>query len=298
MRAVWSFWSVPFARHYRHAWARPVDHLLAWVISVGSAQRHYRDTLLVTDTPGRRLLVDRLGLAFADVSTELDRLRDHDPGWWMLGKLVAYGLQDAPFVHVDNDVFLWKRLPPRLEAAAVLAQNPERHVGGDYRPAEVMAAMRATGGVVPPEWEWGCSLGGDIPAENCGILGGTATGFLQHFARTAIAFVDRPENAAGWARLGGAAGHNHVVEQFLLAACLGHHRSHPASPWRGVRAQYLFPSWREAFDSNEAARVGYTHLMGGKRHPTLGQRLTERVRRDWPDLLRRCERCAALAPAL
>src|SRR4051794_35780571 len=74
MRAVWSFWSAPYVSFYRRSWARPIDHLLSWVVSVQSVMRHHRDAVLVTDTPGRVLLVERLGLPFTEVSTELDRL--------------------------------------------------------------------------------------------------------------------------------------------------------------------------------------------------------------------------------
>ena len=38
------------------------------------------------------MLVDELGLQFDQVSTELDSLSNIDPGWWALGKLVAYSL--------------------------------------------------------------------------------------------------------------------------------------------------------------------------------------------------------------
>jgi hypothetical protein len=79
MRAVWSFWSKPFAAHMARAWHEPKYYLLAWGLSLRLAREYYPETLLVTDTAGKGLLVDRLGLEFAEVSTELDRLRDVDP---------------------------------------------------------------------------------------------------------------------------------------------------------------------------------------------------------------------------
>ena len=138
MRAVWSFWSAPYVTHYRHAWVRPLDHLLSWVVSVQAARFHYADAVLVTDTPGRQFLVEQLELPFTEVSTELDDLRGEDPDWWMLGKLVAYSQQTVPFVHIDSDVFLWNALPAHVAMAPVFAQNPEQHLAGrDYRPADI-----------------------------------------------------------------------------------------------------------------------------------------------------------------
>ena len=295
-RAVWSFWSAPYVAHYRYAWARPLDHLLSWVVSVQTAIRHYPDAVLVTDSPGRKLLVDRLELPFTEISTELDRLHGCDPDWWMLGKLVAYGLQRDPFVHLDSDVFLWRPLPAHLTAAPVLTQNPEGRTTDGYRPEEIETAMAETGGVLPAEWQWARSLGPPLPAENCGIVGGRDVAFLRYYARTALDIVERPENRSGWRKLHGKRHYTYVVEQFLLSACIGYHALRPDSPYRGVRVAHLFPSWAEAFDANHAARLGYTHLMGGKGHGAAGAILAGRVRRDWPAYYRRCERCAELLP--
>ncbi len=300
MRAVWSFWSEPFRTHYGGVWGTPLNHALAWVVSVMTASRHYSDTLLVTDSAGARMLVDQLRLPFAEVSTELDRLRGYDPGWWVLGKLTAYRLQTTPFVHVDNDAFLWKRLPARLETAPVLAQHPEIYAPGQdiYRPQDVEHAFAETGGVLPVEWQWARAQGPGLTAENCGIVGGCDVAFLRHFTETALALVERPENAPGWMRHPDKWRFVYIVEQFMLSACLGYHRFNPTSPHKGVRVEYLFRSWDEARNPNQAARLGFTHLMAySKRAPDVMRRLSERVRRDWPDYYRRCERSAGLLPS-
>jgi len=79
------------------------------------------------------MLVDGIGLEFDRVSTSLNALDAHDPGWWALGKLYTYRAQREPFVHLDNDVFLWRPLPERLASAPLLAQNPE-----PLRPRQVL----------------------------------------------------------------------------------------------------------------------------------------------------------------
>lgn len=291
MRAVWSFWSIPYVAHYRDAWVRPIDHLLSWVVSVQTARQHYSDAVLITDTPGQTLLVEKLGLPFTSTSTVLDNLRGEDPVWWMLGKLVSYSLQAEPFVHIDSDVFLWNPLPTHVATAPVFTQNPEHHLAGrDYRPGDIAQAMDATAGRLPDEWEWGSSRGPVLQAENCGVLGGQAADFLRYYALSAIDVLLRPSNRAGWRRLSEKQQYNFVIEQFLLSACIGYHGDRPDSRYHGVKVEHVFPSWTEAFDPNYSARIGYTHLMGAKRHPAIGQRLETRVRRDWPDFHRRCER--------
>jgi hypothetical protein len=166
----------------------------------------------------------------------------------MVGNRQARRLQPAnePLVHVDSDALLWQRLPHEIEAAPVLAQHPEHYgVNPDlYRPHEVEQAFAATGGILPPEMRWARAQGGNLRAENCGIVGGQHVAFLRHFAETALALIERPENAAGWRNLPEKWGHNYLVEQYLLAVCLDYHRSHADSPFSGFHIRYLFPICR------------------------------------------------------
>jgi Family of unknown function (DUF6734) len=298
MRAVWSFWSRPFHAYYGRIWCKPLHHLLAWGLSVETASRHYPDTVLITDRPGKRLLVDQLGLQFGEVSTELDRLDGVDPGWWALGKLVAYSLQDRPFFHLDSDVFLWKRLPRHLLDSPVFTQYPESFYDRDphYRPQDIEWAFAQQSTKLPMEWEWARTNRSHFPAENCGILGGAHVEFLRYYAETALDLVLRPENAAAWSRLHDKRCYNVVLEQFFLSACADFHGFQPTSPYQGVRVSHLFATWEEAFDPNYAARMGFTHLVAGaKSHPAVGRRLEERSRRENPTYFRRCEQVLAKA---
>jgi len=293
MRAVWSFWSKPFHAYYGGIWCRPLHHLLAWGLSVQTASRHYPETLLITDRPGKKLLVDQLGLHFSEVSTELERLNNVDQGWWALGKLVAYSLQDRPFLHLDADVFLWKRLPSHLLEAPVFTQNPEGFHAHDphYRPQDIEWAFAQQGVRLPMEWEWARSNRSYFPAENCGVIGGSHVEFLRYYARTAVDLVLRVENAAAWSRLHDKRGYSIVLEQFFLSACAEFHAYRRTSPYQGVRIGHLFPTGKEAFDPNHAARIGFTHLIGGaKSHPTVARRLEERVRREDLAYFRRCQK--------
>jgi hypothetical protein len=223
MRAVWSFRSKPFQAYKANVWLRPLHHLLAWGISLQAARRHYPDTVLITDRAGKRLLVDQLGLSFRDVSTELERLREVDVGGWALGKLVAYGVQDKPFVHMDSDVFLWKPLPGHLHQAAVFAQCPEtfHSVNEPFNPRDIEQAFAENGLALPIEWQWYRSREKHaFREENCGILGGNDLDFLRYYSSAAIDLVTRPQNASAWSRFPEKECFNMIVEQFFLTACL------------------------------------------------------------------------------
>jgi Family of unknown function (DUF6734) len=292
VRAVWSFWSKPFDAGHGWRWRAPVHHLLAWGLSLRLAQSHYPQTSLITDTPGRRLLVEQLGLEFTHMSTELDRLADAEPALWTLGKLVAYSLQDEPFVHLDGDVFLWRPLPDWIINSPVFAQSPEdfHAVDAPDGPRPIEDAFARAGVSLPAEWVWARSLGGRRFREaNCGILGGTNAGFLRHYAALALDLALNPLHAPAWAAIADPGAMNTAIEQFFLLACLGYHRFNPESPYRGVSVRYLFPSAAEAYSPENAARVGYTHLLGpAKQNEYVTSRLAERVCAEDPDFYERC----------
>jgi hypothetical protein len=291
MRAVWSFWSAPFFAHYQSRWRSQKHHLLAWVLSVGEASKHYPDTALVTDTAGAKLLVEGLGLRFRNIDLSLDRLdaQGRDVEWWVLGKLMAYAAQTRPFLHLDNDVFLWRPLPDALISAPVFAQNPETFEFEDqslYRLDGFMSCVAEAKGWLPSEWRHYARARGD-GALCCGIVGGTEVAFLRRYAKTAIRIILHPSNQAVWRQLG--VRDNILVEQYFLAACLRFHSTRPSSPFAGLRPAYLFPSSAAAFDPATAAEAGYTHLIGdAKNDAEIAHRLERRVQADYPHHYDRC----------
>lgn len=298
MRAVWSFWSKPFLAN-RGWWRNRLYHLLSWVLSLESARKHYPRTRLVTDDEGARMLVDGAGLEFDQVSTELNSLRDHNPDWWAFGKILAYSLQEEPFVHIDSDVILWKPLPPRLESAPVFVQNPEALDCEDspYRPELVEHAVRAVNGWLPEELDTYVPLGGVHRAVCCGILGGRRVDFLRHYARRAIDLMDHPLNRPAWPLVGNSLGLSIVFEQYLLAACVAYHQGRKGSPYRDISIEYLFDSVGDAFA--HADQIGYTHMIGGaKQDPGLLKKLGRRVQQDYPDLYERCAGCCQTSDQL
>jgi hypothetical protein len=294
MRAVWSYWSRPYLQSKGRTWPSPLHHWLAWGLSLRLARRHYPETMLVTDCAGKALLVDCLGLSFTRVSTELESIANADPGWWALGKLIAYRMQERPFVHLDTDVFLWKPLPPSLMNASVFAQCPEDHSGtADWcAPREVERAFTQRDLSLPAEWEWSRSRSLNSYREaNCGIIGGNRTDFIRYYANLALDLVLNPAYAAAWAAFDNKDGLNMVVEQFLLSASVEFHRSHPDSPFRGINMRYLFSSTSEAVDQEAAVRAGFTHLWGdAKRDSLVVQRLEQRTRDEDVHFYRHCLR--------
>jgi hypothetical protein len=291
---VWSFWAEPFVRGEGSTWPSEYHAWLSWVLSVETARRHYPDTCLVTDDAGAALLIDGLGLHFTRVSLELNRLHGRDPDWWALGKLYAYRMQDAPFVHIDADAFLWKRLPPPVEAAPVFAQSPEWFDPDDpasyYCVRDVERTFPPGEGWLPKEWRWYTRGPGPRTASCCGILGGTRTDLIAEYADLGIRVAESGRNAAGWATWGNKGHCNVLVEQMLVAAVTAHRRDHPrCEADAALCVTHLFERVDGPFDPDRAAEAGYSHLISSaKRHPEVMADLVARVSADYPALASRC----------
>jgi len=283
IRAVWSFWSKPYSAFHHRAWLSEKHHLLSWILSLGTAQKYYSDTWLITDDPGAELLVTELGLNFRNVSLELNELNNEDPHWWTLGKLYAYRLQHQPFIHIDNDVFLWQELPRELTASQIFAQNPEIfHFGsGRYRPDLWERAVKSVNGMLPSEWTWYTHRRGNL-AVCCGIVGGRNSEFIGHYADRAIHMVQDGKNSQALAEATEKVGCNILVEQYFLAAYINYHRLCVRSSFYGVDVKYLFESEEECVRS--AVKRGYTHLISGaKKNYEIVGRLERRVRQEYPE---------------
>ena len=234
MKIVYSLWSKPRVMS--------ADHRVCLALSVLMARQHYDTVEMVTDSPGARLL-ERMGLEFSALRTDLDDL-DVPPAAWAAGKLVAYLRQEKPFIHVDHDVFLFRPLPERITSARLAAQSFEdralyRKAMG-HLPADLLSRL------VLPEDKWG--------AYNAGILGGTDVGLLQEYAARALYAIR-------------TAGPVHpvtmtVFEQAFFAR---------AAAEAGVKVETLLEHDEDADDA------GYCHLMCAKQRPDCMARVRRRL---------------------
>lgn len=293
MKAIWSFWTKPSQAMRKSIWFSQRHHFYSWVLSVETARQHFPHIALFTDREGAQLLVDKIGLKFDEVSTELEKIAKFDPQWWALGKVWAYRAQTEPFVHIDNDVFLWKPLSSLLTSSALLVQNPDDFIVGNswYKPDEMEEIIQSVNGWLPKEWQLQRSLGSHQKAFNCGIFGGNRVDFIRYYADLAIQFVEHPANQPAWLLLNPSTERNVLFEQYLLGCCIEYHRQRSDSSFKDIQVQYLFPSLDYALVDENSARAGFTHLLAdAKRNRAIAERLENRVKRDYPEYYDRCTR--------
>jgi len=290
MLAVWSHWSKPFATRVGAGWPTLAHYLMACVLSVETARVHFEGTRLVTDPIGAEMLVDGAGLKFDDVRLDLSEIDECDPDWWNLGKVQAYRVQDEPFVHMDNDVFLWRGLPERLLKADVLAQCPEHFTEWSdyYQLGELEAVRRCPYGWLPKEVEWCRSLYGTHQVSlNTGIYGGHRIDFIRYCAELMFEMLEHRGNRETMANIGDKARVAGMLEMFLPAACLEYHAVRRHSPFSTVQVATLFDSEERAYTDGEAKF--YTHMIGlSKSKPASARKLASRVQSQYPQHYERC----------
>lgn len=287
-KAVWSHWSKPFKKNT--TWSDKKYLLLSCALSLETARQHYPETILITDDEGVKMLVDKMGLPYTHVSTELNALNECSIDLWNMGKLYAYRAQTEPFLHLDQDVYLWKPLPDKLSNAAVFAQNPEHFTEDSdyYLPAEFENAINDDGGWLPDEWKWCRSIFGDFQKSiNTGIFGGNNLEFIQYAVNLTIATIEHQNNAKALSSIGHPEKVVGMLEQFIPAACLDYHCDRKDSPFSNIKVECLFESAEEAYE--KANQLGYTHLIGpSKKSQELIALLEKRVKEYYPQYYERC----------
>ncbi|WP_282081141.1 DUF6734 family protein [Aquimarina algiphila] len=198
MKIVQSFWSTPF---YKNANLSSKDRakggfisekifFMSCALSCLKLNEFYDEIELVTDDKGYNLLIEEFGLPYTTSKLNLNSLSEYSPDLWAFGKIIAYSLQDRPFIHVDNDVFIWKAFDTKVVEGNLIAQNSENNTE-IYK--EIIEIVNNNFIYIPSVMEKYMNDDGiidNINAYNAGIFGGNNTDFFKEYCAKAIKIVD------------------------------------------------------------------------------------------------------------
>ncbi len=285
MRIVQSYWSLPSQSgpikegRENGGWKHKRYHYFSMALSCLLLRRFYDEVELVTDTAGKNLLIDVLGLPYTNVSTALDQFSDYPPVLWALPKLYTYSIQKNKFLHVDGDVFIWEAFKPIITQAAIVAQSPELEHDELYKNS--LLYLCDSIGYVPEPFVSSTSTN-DFKALNAGVLGGTDVDFISSYAMTAIGIIkDNIDELKLNCHIGSI---NIVLEQLLL---------HILSEKSNKKITYVIPDL--SYDSKEVLNFHavpifqkYIHLLGAtKRSPIACEQVELRLKYEFPDYYKR-----------
>lgn len=127
MKIVQSFWSKPFfcdaTTRNNGGWLEKKHGYMSWALSSLQLAKFYDDLELWTDELGYQTIIEKLELPYKNVHIALDDVNYYPKNLWAAGKLYTYSLQREPFIHVDGDVFIFRKFSERIEVAPLVAQN-------------------------------------------------------------------------------------------------------------------------------------------------------------------------------
>ena len=287
MKIVQSFWTSG-GLDSGYGWFSPEYHWMSWALSVLQLRKFYDEVELITDDLGKHILIDVLQLPYTSVRTDLQiAMKGYPQELWALSKIYSYSIQKEPFLHIDGDIFIWKRFDESVEKAILVAQNFEIDFPFYRLPLQTIQNEFEN---VPTCMLDEMKRETTIFSSNAGVIGGSNMAVFEEFKRLAFGFID-----ANTQNLGKVAYNfiNICIEQFLYY-CL--------SKEKGIELSYIIdnqgqfdPSYPGFANFHEVPyKVWFIHLMADyKRQEAVLKHLAKRLRQDYPtyyyNILRVCQ---------
>ena len=220
MKIIQSFWSKPLLKSNQETYQNRLNGgwpnlryaLAAMSYSCLTLKEFYDDVELYTDDFGMQLFKEGLHLPYTRFHNVLNDL-DMDESFWAYGKIITYSLQNEPFLHVDNDIFISDKFPEKIEKAELVGQNIEWIIPkatDDY--TEALDFLRQNVPVCPKIiLDSKCRQ-----SINMGLFGGNNIEFIQRYAHMAM---DSVKDAVPYilAKKGKDGTFNIIFEQLLLS---------------------------------------------------------------------------------
>ena len=170
-------------------WAAPEYHLMGWALSCLQLYKIYGNIALFANSKASHLLTDTLQLPYNEVHHSPDKLTLIHPDLWALPKIYTYSLQEQPFLHIDGDVFIFKKFTPKLLNGELIAQNLEVATEEHYTTNQKHLMRHFS--FFPPCVKKDFESGIPIQACNAGIIGGNDMSFFRDYTTMAFEYVNR-----------------------------------------------------------------------------------------------------------
>ena len=286
MKVIQSFWSKPLQEtssghiHLRAkgGWLSEELFYVSALLSCLQIKKLYGEVHLFTDSPGKQLLVDELGIPYSTVSTELDQINHLNEGLWAMGKVLCYSLQKSPFLHIDQDFFAFTHFPANIMEAELVVQNFDKDA---VYYANVCRVARANTKRLPAFMQSYLDQSGNLNGVfgcNAGIIGGNDYRFFQDYAHQVYDMVNHADfdfNTPDFGLI------NIFLEQSTFYALALKHQK---------RITPLFEQMDEEFEAllrfEHLPESGFIHTVGkSKKNILTNEQVYLQLATDFPDEL-------------
>ncbi len=281
MKFIHTFWTGPSQtdKHdlisLKAGWLSCEYHWMSWALSCLQAKEILGSITLVTDLKGKEILIDKLKLPYDQVSTALEfRLDDYPAQLWALAKIYTYSIQKEPFLHLDGDVFFWKKPRAELLSSPLIAQNLDVNLEF-YR--VILNEINEHFDCVPSLFLKDKYEHADLYASNAGLLGGSALSFFKDYAAAAFGFINENKHCLSSVN---TANLNLIFEQYLFCA-LAAQKAMPVAYYKEPVSNPVFKDYIKFEDFPE---VDMVHPVGGfKKYPHVCEHVAKKLRNDYPE---------------
>lgn len=284
MKIVQSYWSKPYEvssdNGQMGGWTHKLFHYMSCALSCLKLSEYYQ-TELVTDQVGRNILVDKIGLPYQFVKEDLEGV-NYPTSSWAIGKIIAYLSQTEPFLHVDNDIYIWDKFPDKIIQSNLAVQSVEE--GYTYNDLYTRDVIDKFDYVPNPILD--CKMYDyKVTGINAGIIGGNNISFIHKYAKEAIRFVDSNLNCID--KLLNPNGFNLVFEQCLfynMARQSNEEITCLIDEQMNLEYRELVRFWDAPFHTS------YIHAISSyKRHYVIGEQVAQRLWYEYPDYFYRIQ---------
>lgn len=189
-KAVFSYFNTDESFLNRCGFAKYSDFLFTTALAIVCASKHFPEVQIVSSSWGIDVFKE-LNLPITEYSNKLDKMRGVSRFFWAYGKLIAYCEQKKPFVHLDNDVFLWSPLPERILNAHLCFQSKEPF---DLPGYNLYLKLKPCFEKAPIKPKTIAKNPVDDYAYNCGICGGNNLKIFKEWKKCSEEYIFAEEN--------------------------------------------------------------------------------------------------------
>ena len=249
------------------------DMCASMVLAVLTAKKHFQRVELITNDFGKSIFIDKLRLPI-QYSLKLNEMDKVSSYFWAYGKILATSSQNEPFIHIDNDAFLFTGLPKRMSEADLIFQSKEPMDKPGYGFYDILRPCFREAKVKPKEI---------VPitdyAYNCGICGGNNFNFFKLHQKCSSEYIFAPENQDLFFK---------KYKDILIHQNLFHEQYFLASLIKANKLRDKVELFADDINDINKNGVSYCHLWGlSKRNETMIKKMYQRLNKDFPEFYSR-----------
>lgn len=127
LNVIYSLWTKPYRELGNTLGFDSIeDFVNSLILSVNVSKQHYNNIHFYTDKTGMEIIKPYMDqLPFTEIYVILDEADWVPSQWWAFPKIYVYSLQKEPFIHLDNDAYLWDKLKEEMSTYDFISQNLE-----------------------------------------------------------------------------------------------------------------------------------------------------------------------------